>query len=164
MDRHNFTFPELHPSAQPNIQPYLRILVFFNKKEGITEQQMAEWWRTVHADLSLSTPGWDVHVSRYVQFIQPSAIREQAQSYGMELLSFSAMGEMHVKSLEEWVAFSSSPAFSKTLVEDGGNFMAGPIKIMIGHDNLVYGSKIESSGGIDGVLPGDRRFRPKLKL
>lgn len=38
--------------------------------------------------------------------------------------------------------------------------MAGGIpKIMIGHDNLIYGSKIETSGGSDGILPTDSRLQ-----
>lgn len=51
--------------------------------------------------------------------------------------------------------------FSDLLVcaDDGANFMAGGIpKLMIGHDNLIYGAKIETSGGSDGILPTDSRL------
>lgn len=34
----------------------------------------------------------------------------------MEPLEFDGMGEMHLKSLEDWVKFQTSPAFSGKLV------------------------------------------------
>lgn len=42
--------------------------------------------------------------------------------------------------------------------------MAGPIHVMAGYDNLIFGSKIETSGGEDGILPTDRRLKPESKL
>lgn len=40
--------------------------------------------------------------------------------------------------------------------------MAGPIKVMLGVDNLVYGSSVVESGGKDGVKRGDPGFKAKL--
>ena len=41
--------------------------------------------------------------------------------------------------------------------------MDGTLKVMIGYDNLIYGSKIETSGGRDGILPDDSNLTPALK-
>lgn len=41
--------------------------------------------------------------------------------------------------------------------------MDGTLKVMMGHDNLIYGSKFENSDGVDGVLPHDSRLTPALK-
>ena len=49
--------------------------------------------------------------------------------------------------------------------EDGSNFMQeGSLQIMVGYDNLIYGAKIETSGGADGILPNDNRLRAASKL
>jgi hypothetical protein len=48
--------------------------------------------------------------------------------------------------------------------DDGPNFMTGPIHVMAGYDNLIYGSKIETSGGSDGILPNDSRLTKGSKL
>ncbi|KAF2014741.1 hypothetical protein BU24DRAFT_482308 [Aaosphaeria arxii CBS 175.79] len=160
MDKHDFNFPHLRPDQPQNDQPYVRLMIFFNKRADITEEQMNDWWRSVHADLSMSVPGWSAHCSRYIQFRQPSKLREQAKSCGMDILEYDAMGEMHVKSLDDWLEFSASPAFSKKLVEDGKNFMDGNIKVMIGHDNLVFGATTARSSGSDGILIDDKRLKP----
>ena len=31
---------------------------------------------------------------------------------------------------------------------------------MVGYDNLIFGGQIESSGGSDGILSGDKRLNP----
>ena len=48
------------------------------------------------------------------------------------------------------------------LIEDGENFMSGPIKMMLGYDNLVYGSSTVESGGKDGIKRGDPGLKGKL--
>jgi hypothetical protein len=42
--------------------------------------------------------------------------------------------------------------------------MDGSLKVMMGYDHLVYGSKFENSNGSDGILPGDSRLTPGPKL
>ena len=46
---------------------------------------------------------------------------------------------------------------------DGAGFMGGPVRVMAGYDHLIYGSKVVTSGGKDGILPGDRRLNPNLE-
>lgn len=41
--------------------------------------------------------------------------------------------------------------------------MNGPIQVMAGYDHLIYGSRIETSGGKDGILPSDKRLVPAMK-
>lgn len=35
--------------------------------------------------------------------------------------------------------------------------MDGSLKVMMGYENLIYGSGISTSGGSDGILPEDGR-------
>lgn len=49
------------------------------------------------------------------------------------------------------------------LLGDGANFMDGTLKVMMGYDNLIYGSKMATSGGNDGILPNDSRLTPALE-
>ncbi|KAF2650237.1 hypothetical protein K491DRAFT_609215 [Lophiostoma macrostomum CBS 122681] len=164
MDKHNFTFSHLRPGQGSNQQPYLRLLIFISKRPDISEETFHEWWKTVHADLSASAPGWGVHVLRYVQSHQTSQHKEALEAAGMETLQYDGMGELHVKSLDDWIKFSSSKYFIDVMSKDGPNFMAGPIHMMLGYDNLITGAKIETSGGADGILPGDKRLTPLSKL
>lgn len=46
---------------------------------------------------------------------------------------------------------------------DGKNFMQGSIKVMMGYDNLIFGRRIETIGGDDGILPCDNRLTLALK-
>ncbi|KAJ4370419.1 hypothetical protein N0V83_004937 [Neocucurbitaria cava] len=160
---HTFTFPHLAPGEGSNEQPYVRFLLFVKKRPDISDEKFHEWWKTVHADLAVQVAGFGGHCKRYIQLHQTPNHRAELKKYGMEPLPYDGMGEMHLKSLEDWVAFQSSPAFAGKLIEDGANFMDGTLKVMMGYDNLILGSKIETSGGRDGILPGDDRLTPALK-
>lgn len=37
------------------------------------------------------------------------------------------------------------------------------IRYMAGYDNLVYGAKIEASGGHNGIMPNDMQYRQSPK-
>jgi hypothetical protein len=158
MDDHNFKFSELRPSVGSNKQPYVRFLVFITKRPDISQEEFHAWWRSVHADLAVSVESFGGHCSRYVQLHATPEQREELKRYGMQPLQYDGMGEMYVNSVEDWVRFQGSPAFA-ALVEDGPKFMSGPVGVMAGYEHLIYGSKIETSGGTDGILPGDRRLR-----
>ena len=67
MDKYNFTFSQLQRGRGSNQQPYLRLLMFFNKLPDISEEKFHQWWQTVHADLTVSAAGFNVDVLRYVQ-------------------------------------------------------------------------------------------------
>jgi hypothetical protein len=119
-----------------------------------------------------------------VQLHQTAAHKEALKAAGMDVLKYDGMGEMHVKSLDDWIKFSSTPHFTEKMVRkytptdfchfpvtnlflsegDGAEFMAGPIYVMAGYDNLIYGAKIETSGGSDGILPTDSRLTKESKL
>ena len=113
---HTFTFPHLSPGEGSNEQPYVKFLLFVKKRPDISDEKFHEWWKTVHADLAVQVAGFGGHCKRYVQLHQTPEHRAELEKYGMEPLPYDGMGEMHLKSLEEWVAFQSSPAFSGKLV------------------------------------------------
>ncbi|KAF2645784.1 hypothetical protein P280DRAFT_513670 [Massarina eburnea CBS 473.64] len=163
MNDHPFTFAELQPEAGSNRQPYIRFLIFIHKRADISQVKFHQWWRSVHADLAVAVAGFGGHCMRYVQLHTSTEYKDELIKYGMEPLQFDGMGEMHVKSIEDWVKFQGSPAFSEKLVNDGANFMDGPVKVMAGYDHLIYGSKIETSRGKDSILPADRRLNDARK-
>ncbi|KAF1845894.1 uncharacterized protein K460DRAFT_116931 [Cucurbitaria berberidis CBS 394.84] len=160
---HKFTFPHLSPGAGSNEQPYIKFLMFVKKRPDISDEKFHEWWKTVHADLAVTVAGFGGHCARYVQLHQTPEHKAELEKLGMEPLPYDGIGEVHVKSLEDWVTFQSSPAFADRLKDDGPKFMDGTLKVMLGYDNLIFGSKIEASGGSDGILPTDHRLSPVSK-
>ncbi|KAH7356149.1 EthD domain-containing protein [Pyrenochaeta sp. MPI-SDFR-AT-0127] len=160
---HAFAFSHLSPGEGSNEQPYIRFLMFIKKRADISDQRFHEWWKTVHADLAVSVAGFGGHCKRYVQLHQTPEHRAELEKYSMKPLPYDGIGEMYVKSLDDWVKFQSSPAFSKKLIHDGANFMDGTLKVMMGYDNLIFGNKIEHSDGNDGILTDDQRLTPALK-
>lgn len=64
---HPYHFQELELGGGSNQQPYFRALVFFNKKEGLTDEFFHEHWKSVHADLTLQVEDAGVNLVRYVQ-------------------------------------------------------------------------------------------------
>lgn len=113
LSRHSFTFPSLAPGTGSNQQPYIRFLMFIKKRPDISDQKYNEWWKTLHADLAVSVAGFGGHCKRYVQLHQQSEHRAELQKHKMEPLPYDGIGEMYVKSLEDWIQFSGSPAFKK---------------------------------------------------
>lgn len=110
---HTFTFPSLSPGAGSNEQPYIRLLMFVKKRPDVSDEKFHEWWKTIHADLAVSVAGFGGHCKRYVQLHQTPEHREELSKYKMEPLPFDGVGEMYLKSLTDWVEFSSGPAFTK---------------------------------------------------
>ncbi|KAF1965767.1 hypothetical protein BU23DRAFT_488520 [Bimuria novae-zelandiae CBS 107.79] len=175
MDTHPFTFPSLCPSTGSNPQPYVRLLIFITKKKDIEDEMFHKWWRSVHADLAIAVEGFGRHCGRYVQMHTSPAHKASLARHGMEPLPFDGMGEMHVKSLDDWVEFQRSPALDKMIVWemglgqanrgiDGANFMKGPVRVILGWDHLIYGSASVESGGRDGILPGDGRLKEVARM
>jgi hypothetical protein len=50
------------------------------------------------------------------QLHQTAAHKEALKAAGMETLAYDGMGEMHVKSLDDWIKFSSTPFFTEKMV------------------------------------------------
>ncbi|KAF2441372.1 hypothetical protein P171DRAFT_447207 [Karstenula rhodostoma CBS 690.94] len=149
MDNHVFAFPLLRPETGSNKQPYLRLLIFINKKKAISQEAFHVWWRSVHADLAVAVEGFGgMHTT-------PDH-KERLVKCGMQPLPFDGMGEMHVRSLDDWVAFQRSPAFVTAMGDDATNFMEGEMSVMLGYDCLIYGKTV-GGGGTDGILPEPTR-------
>jgi hypothetical protein len=112
---HTFTFPTLKPDTGSNEQPYIRFLMFIKKRPDISDDKFHEWWKTVHADLAVTVTDFGGHCMRYVQLHQTAEHRQELKKYGMEPLPYDGVGEMHLRSLGDWIKFSSSETFRKRL-------------------------------------------------
>lgn len=79
----------------------------------------------------------------------------------MALAPYDAIAEFHTKDYETWEKFILSVFSDPAIVGDQNKFVDGtsPLHIMGGYDNLIFGSGIRTSGGYNGIMPGDRRFR-----
>ena len=64
---HKYNFSELELGTGSNEQGYFRAMIFFHKKPGLTDEFFHEHWKSVHADLTLSTKDAGVNLVRYVQ-------------------------------------------------------------------------------------------------
>jgi len=62
-------------------------------------------------------------------------------------LAFSAI----LRHLSFTNAERQSPAYAEKLFPDSDHFMAMPIRVMAGYDNLIFGDAVPSSGGKNGV-------------
>jgi hypothetical protein len=116
LSHHTFTFPSLRPGSGSHQQPYLRFLMFIKKRPDISDEKFHAWWKTVHADLAVAVEGFGGHCMRYVQMHQTAEHRREAEKYGLPVLEYDGVGEMHVKSLEDWLEFQKSEAFAGKLV------------------------------------------------
>ncbi|KAF2728953.1 hypothetical protein EJ04DRAFT_569079 [Polyplosphaeria fusca] len=160
---HPFTFSELSPGTGSNQQPYFRALVFFTKKPGLTDDFFHEHWKSVHADLAISIKGASVNLVRYVQFHHDARHKEMLApllGQGMALAPYDGCAEFHAKDAEGFLRFMVDVHAAKELVGCGSRFIdeVKGMHIMAGYDNLIFGGKIGTSGGSDGLLGGDRRF------
>ncbi|PSN65186.1 hypothetical protein BS50DRAFT_575250 [Corynespora cassiicola Philippines] len=161
---HPYNFPELRIGTGSNEQPYFRAMVFFNKKPGLTDEFFHEHWKSVHADLTMQVENAGITLARYVQFHSEEkdrkAIAPLIESGNMQFLPFDGAAEFHCKDGESFVKFMNDVYSSPNLVGCGTRFvdMTVPYSVMVGHDNLIFGKAVESSGGSDGVLRGDPRF------
>lgn len=69
------------------------------------------------------------------------------------MLDFDGSSEIHVKSFEDAKKFFESEEYVASMREDEGNWLARPVYMMVGYDNLIYGKAME--GGTDGIMPRD---------
>ena len=68
----------------------------------------------------------------------------------LQRLVFQAMIVLSVR-VSSTNARRQSPTYSEKLFPDSDNFMAMPIKIMAGYDNLIFGEAVPHAGGNNGV-------------
>ncbi|KZM22513.1 uncharacterized protein EKO05_0009682 [Ascochyta rabiei] len=168
---HAYHFNELSLETSSNEQPYFRALVFFNKKPDVTAAFFHEHWKSVHADLTLQTPGAGVNLMRYVQFHQEAKHVNDLQPLlddsggSIQIMPYDGCAEFHAKSAKEFVVFMKSVWASDHLVGCGKRFadMTQGYYVMVGYDNLIYGNAIPEIGGADGILAEDARFGEETK-
>ncbi|KAL1602632.1 hypothetical protein SLS60_006049 [Paraconiothyrium brasiliense] len=105
-----------------------------------------------------------VLIERYVQFHADREHRDAIQSLvdtgSVEVAPYDGIAEFHAKDAASVLKFINNAFGDDQIVRDQGYFVNEGIKlqVMAGYDTLIYGSKIETSGGTDGILPGDPRF------
>ncbi|OAG11158.1 uncharacterized protein CC84DRAFT_1132697 [Paraphaeosphaeria sporulosa] len=165
---HAYTFSEYAPGTylnhDSNRQPYFRFMILFKMNPDLCEEQANEHWKTVHADLTLAMKGTGVLIERYVQFHADQASRVAIQSLedtgSVEVAPYDGIAEFHAKDAESVLKFINNAFGDPVIGKDQEYFVDGAMKlqVMAGYDTLIYGSGIRTSGGTDGILPGDPRF------
>ncbi|KAF2000667.1 hypothetical protein P154DRAFT_522271 [Amniculicola lignicola CBS 123094] len=159
---HTVTFKELKPAANDkgsNKQPYYRFSVMFTKRKDVTTDFFHQHWKTFHADLVMSARNVGVQVSRYVQFHADEELRPLFAGSGLTFSPYDGIAEFHAESPAHVKDLLSNVFADPAIIEDMGKFVdSSGINIMVGYENLIYGSGIKTSGGIDGILPEDSRL------
>ncbi|KAF2444498.1 hypothetical protein P171DRAFT_485947 [Karstenula rhodostoma CBS 690.94] len=161
---HAYTFSEYKPGTESNRQPYFRFMILFKINPDLCEKQAHEHWKTVHADLTLAAKNTGVLIERYVQFHADGASRQAIQSLvdtgSVEVAPYDGIAEFHAKDAESVLKFIGNAFADPVIGRDQAYFTDGRMKynVMAGYDTLIYGSGIQTSGGTDGILPGDSRF------
>ncbi|KAK5128228.1 hypothetical protein LTR85_002895 [Meristemomyces frigidus] len=153
---HDFKNQRLAYDAPPNYQPCIKLSFFFNKLPDVSYEQFHRHWETVHADLTIAAKDFKLcRIQRYVQFHQTPEMKEKAKSLGLSHVDFDGCSEIWVKEWDDWMAFynvgSMSPEYAKAMQPDCAHFMAMPINVMAGYDNLIFGHAIPGEGGKDGI-------------
>jgi hypothetical protein len=175
---HNFEINKLSYDSLANIQPYIRINMFFKKKEGISWEYFTTHWHHVHADICLSTKAWqENNILRYTQFYQSPESRKKTSklfaAYPDPLLEWDACSEFWVEKVEDFANFLKSEEYVKSLREFHSHFfpscmaltvvladcehfinLDGGMKIMVGPHTLIYGETVPSMGK-NGVVEAD---------
>ncbi|KAK3703728.1 hypothetical protein LTR37_014306 [Vermiconidia calcicola] len=157
---HKFENEALSYDAKPNYQPCIKLSFWFRKLPEVSDEQFHRHWETVHADLTIATRDFNVcRIQRYVQFHQTPELKEKAQSLGLEHLDFDGCSEIWVKSWDDWVRFYQSEEYSKALAPDCKHFMAMPIHVAVGYENVIYGEGHPDTGGKNGVTEATLQLR-----
>ncbi|KAF1990402.1 hypothetical protein K402DRAFT_325203 [Aulographum hederae CBS 113979] len=152
---YSFRHEQLSYDAKPNYQPCLKLQFFFSKLPDVSYEQFHRHWETVHADLTVATNAFkEQKVQRYVQFHALPEDKERAKKLvqeGCEFMDFDGSSEIWVKDWEGWEKFAGSEEYARALGPDTVHFMAMPIKVMAGRDNVIYGAAVPEAGAKDGI-------------
>ncbi|KAK4941428.1 hypothetical protein LTR10_018697 [Elasticomyces elasticus] len=153
---HTFTHQQLSYDAKPNYQPYIRISFFFSKLDHVSYEQFHRHFETVHADLTVASKAFkDCHIGRYVQFHQTPELKEKAKELGLPQLEYDGCSDLYVKSWDDWMKFCKSPEYTAVMNPDAIYFMALPVYVMVGYDNLIFGEATPRIGSSAGVTEED---------
>ncbi|KAH8651835.1 EthD domain-containing protein [Tricladium varicosporioides] len=164
---HTFTYPQLSYDATPNIQPCIKLSFYFNKLPEVSYEQFYGHWSTVHADLTVAAKGFGLcKIQRYVQLGQTPEFKQKAsQLTGIKMLEFDGCSEIWVKTWDDWMAFFKSEEYAQAMNPDCKYFMAMPISVYCGEENVVFGEGVKDMAGKDGILEGDyKRAQEKAKV
>ncbi|KAF9889462.1 hypothetical protein FE257_007364 [Aspergillus nanangensis] len=148
---HQFTYPSLSYTAEPNFQPAIKVSVLFRKREGVSHETFFGHWQTVHADLAVATHAFQNHILRYAQHHQTPEMKERARSLGENVLDYDGCAQLWVRSWDDWMEFYNSEEYAAALSDDCHYFMELPMTYMVGYENLVVGDASKVIGGKDGL-------------
>lgn len=101
-------------------------------------------------------------------------LKEKAKDTGLEQLDFDGCSELYVKNWEDFERFYGSPEYANNTLrqylsallmnplltyttdrKDTANFMAMPLRIVVGVENVIFGQGLTSFGGGDGLRRAD---------
>ncbi|OQV03074.1 EthD domain-containing protein [Cladophialophora immunda] len=155
--QHDFALKQLSPNSKPNYQPYVKLSFFFQKRPDISYEDFHRHWETVHADLAVASKAFALNIKRYTQFHALPECKEAGKALveGMELLDYDGCSEILVSSIGDAAAFFSSSEYVEKMNSDEGNWLARPVRFMIGYDNLIFGQGMPMPKATDGILPKD---------
>jgi hypothetical protein len=113
---HSFKTPSLSYSNPPNQQPYLRVLTFFKKKQGISLEYFLNHWNHVHTDLVINMTSFkECNIFHYSQLYQTAESREWGRRMGYTDLEWDACSEFWVTNTEDYEAFITSKEYTDSL-------------------------------------------------
>ncbi|KAL5394538.1 hypothetical protein PMIN03_013058 [Paraphaeosphaeria minitans] len=80
----------------------------------------------------------------------------------MQPLQYDGCDEFHAENADQFLRFMADIHDSKELVGEciwhRFTDVDEGMRVMVGYDNLIYGSNIATSEGCDGILPSDPRI------
>ncbi|KIV91067.1 hypothetical protein PV10_05652 [Exophiala mesophila] len=84
-------------------------------------------------------------------------LKEKAKATGLEQLDFDGCSELYVKNWDDFEQFYGSPEYANNTLhrKDTANFMAMPLRIVVGVENVIFGQGLNSLGGGDGLHRDD---------
>ncbi|KAF2165613.1 hypothetical protein M409DRAFT_23905 [Zasmidium cellare ATCC 36951] len=157
---HQFQHPKLSYDAKPNYQPSVKLSFYFSKLPDVSDEQFHRHWETVHADLTVAAKGFKAcKIQRYVQVHQTAEWKERAKSLGLVHLDFDGCSEIWVETWQDWMDFFNSEEYAKVMQPDCPRFMAFPISVFVGEENLIYGEALPGLKGADGVTSSTLQTR-----
>jgi hypothetical protein len=78
-------------------------------------------------------------------------MKEKVRTLGLNMLEYDGCSEIWVKSWDDWMKFYTSEEYAKAMAPDCKYFMAMPITVYAGEENIIFGDAITGMGGTDGI-------------
>ncbi|KAL4889603.1 EthD domain-containing protein [Aspergillus ambiguus] len=123
-------------------QPYIKILWFLKRKEGMSPEDFHKYWEEDHARFALNIPGFKQIAKRYSQFHPAPEFQAKADALGMQTLDFDGVAELWVESVEGYAKHMGQAELAEASKREGAEFMGPGSKVLIGYETLVHGEPV----------------------